>query len=338
MTGMTEFIEGRKAGWDRLSVLLAKVGNGGLRELSPDDLRSIGPLYRRATADLAYARLRGADDSVISYLNNLVTRTHGLLYSEKNPGSLRLWNFYGVGFPRLVRKHRGILFAAMAMFALGALLAGGLVAANPANVRAVVPQQFVDNDTYYKERQDNPAYGAPDEDKPVFSAMLMQNNLRVGILSFAVGILGGFPTLLIMISNGMPLGALAMQQHQAGRDLLFWSLILPHGVFEITGIIIEGAAGMLIGRALIAPRELSRQDAVALAGRDAVRLLLGTVPLTLAAGVIESFITPTNLPPYAKLLFAAFTVVLLVAYFNAGKPRDDSEGALAPISPVRTAA
>ena len=320
MTGLTDFIERRKAGWERLAAILANAGSDyGLRRLSPHDLRALGPLYRRAAADLAYARLRGADETVIAYLNDIVTRAHGVLYADKNPGGQRLLRFLSVGFPRLVRKRAAYIWAATAMCFLGALLAAGLVAVNPENVRIVVPGQFVDNNKYYQEREANPDYDNPDATKPFFSAFLMQNNIRVAIMSFAMGILGGVPTLLVMFYNGMPLGGLGMQQHQAGRDLLFWSVILPHGIIELTAILIAGASGMMIGHALLQPGELSRKDAIALAGRDAVRLLIGTVPFFLVAGIIESFVTPTALPVYAKLLFGACTAVGLWAYFNAGR-------------------
>ena len=104
-----------------------------------------------------------------------------------------------------------------------------------------------------------------------------------------------------------------------GRDLLFWSLILPHGIIEITAILIGGAAGMLIGKALIAPGQLSRSDALKRAGSDAIRLLLGTIPLFIVAGFTESFITPSALPAYVKLAYAALTAVGLAVYFRAGK-------------------
>jgi uncharacterized membrane protein SpoIIM required for sporulation len=332
MAGVTEFIERRKPAWDQLAVILARAGNdaGGVRRLSRDDLRSLGPLYRRACYDLAYARLRGADQRLVDHLNDLVKRGHGVLYAERGPGASSLWHFLRVGFPRLLRARKAYVLAALALFLLGAGVAAGIVAYNPANLRAVVPAQFADNDDYYAQREKDPTFEAPDEAKPAFAAGLMTNNIRVAILAFALGSLAGFPTLLLLFYNGMPLGGLAMQQHQHGRDLLFWSLILPHGIVEITAILIAGGAGMLIGRSLVAPGELSRRDAVRIAGGEAVRLLFGTVPLFIAAGFIESFITPTALPKEIKLGFAALTAVGLIAYFRAGMYEDEEAAGASP--------
>ncbi len=324
---LSSWIETRKPGWDTLARILNTMGAGrnGIRSLPRSDLKSLGPLYRRTASDLAYARLRGADSALLLYLNGLVTRAHGTLYAEKNPGFSRLVSFIATGFPRLLRRRQLYVFAATFMVLFGACVAAVMVAVEPANIRVVVPAQFADNDSYYAEREKNPAYNPPDEQKPPFAAQLMTNNIRVAILAFAAGTLGGFPTLFLLFYNGLPLGALAMQQHLAGRDTLFWSLILPHGVIELTAIIIGGAAGMVIGHALIAPGERTRKEALSAAGRDAVRLLLGTVPLFIAAGFIESFITPSALPKELKLVFAALTAIFLVAYFRAGY-RHDNEG------------
>jgi uncharacterized membrane protein SpoIIM required for sporulation len=317
---MNSWIENRKPAWDNLARILNAMGSGrnGMRALPRADLKAIGPLYRRTASDLQYARLRGADAALVDYLNDLVVRAHGMLYAERGPGGMRLLQFIMVGFPRLLRRKRLYVLAATITLLLGAIVAAGMVAVEPANLRIVVPAQFADNDSYYAEREKNPAYNAPDEVKPAFAAGLMTNNIRVAILAFAAGTLGGFPTLFLLFYNGMPLGGLAMQQHLAGRDVLFWSLILPHGVIELTAIIIGGAAGMVIGHALVAPGELSRKEALKVAGRDAVRLLLGTVPLFIAAGFIESFITPSALPKELKLGFAGLTAIFLIAYSRMG--------------------
>lgn len=333
---LNSWIETHKPTWDNLARIINTVGTGqnGIRRLSRADLKALGSLYRRTAADYSYARLRGADPSLVSYLNDLVTRAHGTVYAQKSPGWAKLWEFVSVGFPQMLRRRKAYVYAAAAMMLLGVIVSAVMVAVEPANLRLVVPAQFADNDSYYAEREANPQYNAPDEEKPAFAAGLMTHNIQVAILAFAFGTLGGFPTLWVMFSNGMPLGGLAMQQHLAGRDVLFWSLILPHGVIELTAIIISGAGGMIIGHALVAPGERSRKEALAIAGRDAVRLLLGTVPLFIAAGFIESFITPSALPKELKLGFAALTAIFLVSYFQSGYKGDRGNSTVVePIAP-----
>ncbi len=304
----------RKPAWDQLAALVERAGAQGVRGLSRDDLRALGPLYRRAASDLAYARLRGAEPQLVAYLNDLVGRAHGLLYAERGPGFGRLWRFIAVGFPRLLRARRAYVLLAAATFFFGGFLSAGITAANPRAARIFVPH-VVENPEYYK----NLPKDISDAQRPFFSAFLMQNNIRVAVMAFAVGMLGGFPTLLLLFYNGLPIGSLAVQQHHAGYDVVLWSFLLPHGVPELTAIFIAGGAGMLVGHALVAPGELSRKDALTVAGRDAVRLLLGTVLLFVIAGLIESFISPTALPAAFKFTFAALGAAGMWFYFTRGK-------------------
>ena len=314
MAGTTEWVARRKPAWDQLSLILGRAEAGGVRKLSRDDLRALGPLYRRGAADLAYARLRTGDHNLVQYLNDLVTRAHGLLYAERGPGFARLWRFIAVGFPRLLRARRVYVLLAAAMFLLGGLLSAGITLVNPEAIRIFLPDR-ADNPDFYKNLPEE----IKDEDRPLFSAMLMANNIGVAIRAFAFGILGGFPTLLLLFYNGLPIGSLAVQQHNAGYNVILWSFLLPHGVPELTAIFIAGGAGMLLGHALIAPGELSRKDALIVAGRDAVRLLLGTVLLFILAGFIESFISPTDLPPAVKFTFAGLGALGMWWYFSRGK-------------------
>ncbi len=317
MAGMTEFIARRKPAWDQLSDILRRVKSGGMRQLTREDLKSLGPLYRRAAADLAHARLRGGDPTLIAYLNDLVTRAHGVLYSERGPGSKRLWQFIAVGFPRLLRKRAVYIWLATALFMIGGLLGAAITAQNPDMGGIFLGERAADTD-FYK----NLPTTQTDEGRSVMAAFLMQNNIRVAVLAFAFGILGGFPTLWVMFANGLPIGALAVLQHNAGYDVILWSFLLPHGVPELSAIFIAGGAGMMIGHALVAPGELSRRDALTEAGKDAVRLLLGTVMLFIIAGFVESFISPSALPAPFKFAFAALMAVALVAYVRSGAKQD----------------
>lgn len=313
-----DFIKRRKPAWDALSSLILRTGSvSGVRTLSRAELKTLGPLYRRTAADLAYARLRDADPNLVQYLNDLVLRAHGLLYAERGPGASQLKQFILVGFPRLLRKRRVYILLATLLFVLGGVIGAGLTIANPNNGHIFLGERADDVD-FYK----NLPVALTDPDRPADAVMLMQNNIGVAVKAFAFGILGGLPTLLILFVNGLPIGALAVLQHNVGYDVILWSFLLPHGVPELSAIFISGGAGMLIGHALVAPGELSRRDALVIAGRDAVRLLFGTVMLLIIAGFTESFISPTALPPWAKFTYAALAAIALGAYVRSGKDKD----------------
>jgi uncharacterized membrane protein SpoIIM required for sporulation len=321
MAGITEFVERRRSSWERLNEILLRAGSReGVKRLSRDDLKALGPLYRRASSDLAYVRLRGDDSGITEYLNELVTRAHGLLYADQGPGWARLWKFIADGLPRLMYRRRSYIFAAFAIFTFGGILGAALTYHDP-SVGPIFLGERANETTFYKDLPDT----LKDGERPTFAAVLMTNNIRVGFLAFAFGIAGGLPSLLLLFYNGLPIGSLAVLQQKAGYSVELWSFILPHGILELFAIFVAGAAGMIIGHAVVAPGELTRRDALTLAAQDAVCLIMGTAGMLVIAGMIESFISPTALPPAAKFVFAAFMTLALAAYLKRGNIKNVGE-------------
>jgi uncharacterized membrane protein SpoIIM required for sporulation len=93
-------------------------------------------------------------------------------------------------------------------------------------------------------------------------------------------------------------------------------------VIELTCIFIAGGAGLLIGTALLMPGNLSRADALKSRGKDAVRLIVGCIPLLVVAGIIEGFISPQPIPSTIKIGIGAITGIALYSYlFLAGRDK-----------------
>ncbi|MBW2464658.1 MAG: stage II sporulation protein M, partial [Deltaproteobacteria bacterium] len=127
----------------------------------------------------------------------------------------------------------------------------------------------------------------------------------------------GLGTVAVLIFNGVPLGALAMQYHLAGEGLFFWGWILPHGIPELTQIAIAGGAGLILARGLLLPGRQRRRDALTREAKTAARLVLGGMPILILAGIIEGTISQMHAPaiPYAaKLVFAVLVGTGLYAY------------------------
>jgi uncharacterized membrane protein SpoIIM required for sporulation len=166
------------------------------------------------------------------------------------------------------------------------------------------------------------------DEATVFSAFLFTHNIQVTFLAFGLGITAGVGTALVLFANGVPLGALAVQYHEAGQDLFFWAWILPHGIPELTAIAIAGGAGLVLGRGLVLPGRRRIRDALRHEARRAVRLVVGTMPVLVMAGVIEGTISQMHEPlmPYpAKLAFALLVgTALYIWLWSAGTP-DDAE-------------
>ena len=154
------------------------------------------------------------------------------------------------------------------------------------------------------------------------TSTIMVNNIYVSVLAFGFGLTLGLGTLFVLAQNGMMLGALAAVFTARGQGVLFWSLILPHGVWELTAIFLAGAAGLQIGLALLRPGQMSRRDALLGAGRQAVSLMGLVCVLLVLAAVVEGFFTPSDLPSWAKLLFSGIAFVLLSVYLFFGGRRN----------------
>lgn len=316
MPSLTEFIQRRRPAWDELNRLIQQTGaRTGIKKLPSEDLRKLGPLYRQTAADLAYIRLRGGDAPLCEHLNALVLRAHGLIYAQRGPGALRLWHFLSHGFPTLLWRRAPYIWLAFGLFMLGLLIGAAMQVRDPMFLTALGDDPEARRDMY----RDMPKEG--DADKPAMAAQLMTHNTTVAFRAFSLGILGAAPAALPLVMTGLQVGALTVEQEKAGNSLWFWSFLAPHAVPELTAIFIAAGAGMLIGRSLIAPGERTRRDALKLAGGEAIRMVLGTIAMFIFAGLTESFISPSPLPPWAKFAFLGLMAVLLTLYLRLGKPQ-----------------
>jgi uncharacterized membrane protein SpoIIM required for sporulation len=301
-----EFVRKRRAAWDELEGAVKQARRGNLRSLPAAELERFGMLYRRAAGDLAIAARDFPGQPVTEYLNGLCTRAHPLLFRGPSPRLGRVVQFYAVGLPRAVRAARGYLLASCALFLLGTLAGWLPVLLRPDPVGSLVPPQVLDNLS-----QGHLGNDLLQQQAPLLAAFIIQNNVFVSLACLAGGIGLGLPTAYMLASNGWVLGTLGAAVHQAGYDAGFWALIVPHGAIELSVIAIAGAAGLMIGDSLLRPGLLRRMDSLTRAGQRALVLAAGAAPLLVVAGLIESFVTPSDAAVPAKLAVGAVTGVLM---------------------------
>ncbi|RLB47723.1 MAG: stage II sporulation protein M [Deltaproteobacteria bacterium] len=325
------FVRERSPSWEALAALLRDVEERGLGSLDLPAARRLGKLYRGASGDLVRARAELVDATVVDYLNDLVARAYAQLHGERRsplPGRLR--RFYAAGFPRLFRREsRAIALAALLLFG-GAAFGATFTAIDPGALGVLIPEQHQGQTPRERVGEEENGGGLSDGQRAVaFASMLFTHNIKVTFLVFALGITFGLGTVAVLIFNGVPLGALAMQYHLAGEGLFFWGWILPHGIPELTQIAIAGGAGLILARGLLLPGRQRRRDALAREAKTAARLVLGGMPILILAGVIEGTISQMHAPaiPYAaKLVFAVLVGAGLYAYLLlAGRGRDTTE-------------
>lgn len=312
------FVEQKKASWDELSQALDKASARGTKNLTSDQLRSIGGQYRALVSDLSFARTQQASDGLITYLNELAGRAHGVVYVSRGAKLRGIVSFFFRDFPILFRKTANYTLVAAMIFALG----WAVSATSPEMCDYAYPGQ-IQKPAHSSKNSDSPLFGI---DPAAISGFIMTNNIQVGIKAFAGGITAGVYTVYQLAENGLVIGAVATKAAPAMGALKLWSLLLPHGVIELMAIFICGGAGLLMAAAIIAPGNLRRVDAVRIAGGDALKLFGGAVMMFVIAAIIEGFVTPSRLPISFKLGFAGLTAIALAAYFTfagSGKTTDD---------------
>jgi uncharacterized membrane protein SpoIIM required for sporulation len=153
------------------------------------------------------------------------------------------------------------------------------------------------------------------------------NNVRVSILAYALGVLGCVFTAALLVVNGANIGTAAGLFTAAGEWEKFWGLILPHGLLELSAVVVAGAAGLRLGWAVVAPGDRSRADALAQEGRHSVPVVIGLVLVFAIAGLLEGFVTPSALPALARVGIGATVSVAfwasVVVFGRAAERRAD---------------
>ncbi|MBI5482811.1 MAG: stage II sporulation protein M [Deltaproteobacteria bacterium] len=334
MLDVQRFIQERRSAWQRLEELLTQIERQGMKALPLEDGRTFVRLYRATSSHLVQARAAGASAEVTDYLNALVARAYAEIYRAERPRLRRIWTFYKSEFPRLVRAERRAVAVAAAIF-FGAALFGFVAVALDTDARFyLLPDQHMHLDPSERVKQlEAGGKRLSAAEQAAFSSFLFTHNIQVTFLAFALGISFGLGTGIVLFYNGLMLGSLCAHYHMKGVATFFYAWILPHGVPELTAIILAAAAGLRIGYALISPGRFGRGDALRAASGRAVRMIVGIIPILVVAGLIEGTISQIHPPDIAygvKLAFAAGMAVLLGAYLLlAGRKDEQLEAAAA---------
>jgi len=304
-----EFVALRREDWNRLEDLLARAGTSHLNSLAPAQVLTMTALYRRATADLARAQRDWPDEPVHSYLNGLVGRGHGIVYRRGGRVWRRIRDFYAEVLPRTYREAWPYLLASAALLFVPAIVSFFVVLANPDSAAGIASPEIIDRVRHHQLWTEiEPALRA------VTGGVIMANNIWVVMLTFGFGVVFGLPVIYVLITNGISLGGLFGLTGAYGLAGGLFDFVIAHGVLELSIIVAEGAAGLMMGWALVSPGNRKRVDALVDATRRAFILLIGLAPLLVVAGTIEGNISPSDAPFAVKLTIGLTTGLLFYSY------------------------
>ncbi len=305
------FIDDRKNNWQRLEELLAQLEFSSLKRLPKEEIREFGQLYRRVASDLAIARAETRDPKIINYLNSLAIRAHGKIYRAEGNGINIIWKFFAQDFPQTFRKtwkFTAIAFAIFAIFSVGSFI----LAYNDLNFADSLGLETLRYDVQSGHRW----WLRLNDANQTGASQILTNNIMVTFYAFAWGAFLGIGSIYVLAFNGLLNGAVLGVCYNIdpafGNDLV--TFMVGHGVIELSCIFIAGGAGMSIGYALWNPKDLSRSDALKKAGLEAVKLVFGCACLLVIAGIIEGFLSPSNLPAPIKFATGIITGIAMYSY------------------------
>ncbi len=312
------FRQQREGDWQRLEAIVLRMEAGRLRKLSDEDVLALPVLYRTVASSLSVARETSLDAATLAYLEGLVQRAWFLVYGPRV--GLFGWfrRFLGGEWSRAVREIWVDILIALAVMVAGVVVGWLLVAGDPEWYFALVPEQFVDARVPGASREvlHGTLFGnGGQESLSAFSAYLFSNNAQVAILAFALGFAFGIPSLLLLVQNTATMGAMLWLYHGQGLTLDFAAWLSVHGTTELFAILLAGAAGLHIGRAIAFPGQQSVLASAAAAGQRASQVMAGVVLMLVVAAVLEGFARQLIDDTFGRLAVGISMLVLWLAYF-----------------------
>jgi uncharacterized membrane protein SpoIIM required for sporulation len=313
-----EFMHRHESEWQALEASLGA-------KAERDETARLPARYRQVCQHLALARERHYPPALVERLNRLVVQAHHRLYESRKPLGGMASQFLLRDFPALVREHWKLFWLSALVFYGSFIAIAVAIWFHPSLIYSVASAEQVHS---YEQMYD-PARRVIGFERDNASDFLMfgyyiQHNIGIGFQTFAGGMLGGVGSLVILLSNGIGIGAVAGHLTRIGYNETFWSFVCGHGAFELTAIVLCGMAGLLLGHAMIAPGNLRRADALRLKARVAVQIIYGATLFLIIAAMLEAFwSSSTAIPPPVKYAVATLLWGGVTLYFlRTGKIRD----------------
>ena len=280
------------------------------------DSDELASQYIQIVNDLSYAQTYYPKSKVIEYLNQIAAQAFQKIYKTKREGTNRFLTFWKTEVPLIMHQYRKFVYLAFAVFSLFTAI-GVISASNDGEfVRSILGDAYVNMTLENIEAGDPVAVYKSGSNWGSFIGITI-NNLKVGLIAFILGVFGGIGTLWILFKNCIMLGSFQYFFYEKG---VFWESVRGiwiHGSMEIFAIVIEAAAGLILGASILFPGTFSRLDSFKRGAKIGVKILISTFPFTFAAGFLEGFVTRYSniMPNWLSLVIILCTLGLISYYY-----------------------
>ncbi len=313
------FREERQADWQKLDLILTRAENGGVKNLTDEQMLALPRLYRQAVSSLSVARSISLDQNVIAYLESLCTRAYFFVYGARTTIGERMMVFLRSDWPAAVRGAVWPTLLSALFFFGGWGLAFFLCLQDMEWYWTFHGHSFFEgrNPDATVEYLRSTIYtdGHGDGQLTAFSSFLFNNNAQIALFAFALGFAFGIPTAWLLVYNGVMIGSMYAVFWDKGLGYEFTGWLMIHGVTEIFAIILAGAAGFIIGGAVAFPGAQTRLASARSAGQKAATIAMGCVVMLIIAALLEGFGRQLINSDIARYLIATATGVWWMLYF-----------------------
>jgi uncharacterized membrane protein SpoIIM required for sporulation len=298
------YVAAHRGEWERLDELVRR-----RRHLNGPEVDELVRLYQRATTHLSAVQASAHDPVLVARMSTRLARARSAVTGSHTSSWRDVRRLALVSFPVAAYRTRWWWLGTAAGSLLVAFVIGWWIARSPGVQNSLLPpgdvKQLVNHQfqNYYSQ------YAATS-----FAAHVWTNNVWVAAESLIFGILLGLPTLFVLFLNAANVGVDGGLMIGHGKGTLFFALILPHGMLELSAVFLAAAAGLRLGWRIIDPGPRTRTAALAEEGRSTITIALGLIVVLLVSGIIEAFVTPSPLPTWARILIGAVAECAFLSY------------------------
>ncbi len=298
------FVAEHRADWARLDQLTRR-----RRALSGAEVDELVALYKQTAAQLSAVQAAGLDPALSGALSSQLARARAAVTGAQPSSLSAIGRFAAVSFPAAAYRARWWWLGCAVASIVVALLIGWEIARSPALQASLLPKSQAKDLVIHEFRHYYSSF-----DGRSFAARVWTNNALLAAEAITFGLLLGLPVLWVLFENALNVGVDGGLMAAYGRSGEFWTLILPHGMLELTAVFLATGVGLRLGWTVIDPGPRTRARALADEGRAMFTVVIGLVFVLLTSGLIEAFVTPSPLPAWARIGIGAIAEAAFLTY------------------------